>query len=316
MDPYQAAAAGASALVAAVKSQWVNKRERGSAGLIRLMCWLCQRRYRWLVEILLYPITAYFFLTAGASRRASRHFFQSATGRFLWIDHYRQLLCFARSLVDRISMLMGEAAHFKARPHGREQLVELNNKGIGFILLGSHLGNFEAAKLLLKDRVDIEVHIVAYFGGSRKIRAALDAINPDFTKNVIDPTHQDAVFQMRDVIESGGVLAILGDRTDIGEKQISVEFMGKQATLPAGPYFLAAILKCPVYCFFGLRVGNGLYDSYLVKLADRIKLSRGHREAQAKPYAQAYADLLAEKAIRYPYNWFNFFEFWNDPAAE
>ena len=263
---------------------------------------------------MLYPISAYFFVTSGSGYRASKHFFINATGSFSWQDHYRQLLCFAHSLVDRVTILMGEASQFSVEAHGREALIRAREDGQGLILLGAHLGNFEACKLLVKDRANIDVHIVAYFGGSQKIRRQLDAINPEFTHNIIDPTSAEAVFLMRDVVEKGGVLAILGDRVGIGEKKLDVEFLGETAPFPAGPYFLASILQCPIYCFFGLRAGDGIYHSYTIKLADKVILKRHQRQSDAQKYAQAYADMLAGKARDYPHNWFNFFEFW--PALE
>jgi predicted LPLAT superfamily acyltransferase len=292
-------------------NDWITARERGSTLLINFMIWLCQRRHRWLANLLLYPIAAYFFITGRTAHRASRHFFMLARGQTRWSDYYRQLLCFSRCLVDRVTILTGDADQFEVHPSGREALMEARRKGRGLIMLGSHLGNFEACKLLASDRMDIDIHIVAYLAGSTKIRQALDAINPKLQQNFIDPTEPDAVFQMRDVIDGGGVLAILGDRTGIGEKKVQVNFMGEQAWLPTGPYYLAAILHCPIFCFFGLRVDHDVYDTYAIKLADNITLARGQRQQQAQVYAQQYADLLADKARKYPYNWFNFYEFWN-----
>jgi predicted LPLAT superfamily acyltransferase len=295
-------------------SQWLEKKERGSRWTMRFMVWLCQQRYRWLVNLLLYPIAAYFLLTGPSVRRASRHYFLRAKGRYSWRDTYLQLLCFSRSLVDRVTILMGDSARFQVRPHGRETLYEAVGQGRGVIMLGSHLGNFEVIKVLARNKMAVDVHIVAWFAGSQKIRATLDTINPEIARNIIDPTHPNAIFAMREVIERGGILAILGDRTGIGEKQVPVEFLGETAYLPAGPYYMAAILGCPVFCFFGVRVGEYRYDTFVVKLAEQVKLARHQREQAARAYAQQYADLLGDKARAYPYNWFNFFEFWKPPA--
>jgi len=295
-------------------SDWISTRERGTSWTINLMIRLCQHRYRWLANLLLYPIAAYFSVTGRKAHRASRQFFTRARGQSHWLDYYRQLLCFSRCLVDRVAILTGDAGRFEIHPSGREQLKKARQDGRGIILLGSHLGNFEACKLLARDRMDIDIHIVAYFAGSSKIRQALDAIYPDRQKKFIDPTNPDAVFQMRDVIDNGGVLAILGDRTGIGEKKAVVDFMGEQAYLPTGPYYLAAILHCPIFCFFGLRTGHYAYDTYAIKLAESVTLPRGQRQQQAQIHAQRYADLLADKAREYPYNWFNFYPFWNREA--
>ncbi len=297
-----------------VVSRWISQKERGAEWTIRFMVWLSRRKFRFATDVLLYPIVLYFLIVAGESRKASRQFFERATGQFSLLDHYRQLMCFARSLVDRVAILSGEADSFEVIPHGREQLFEVRRKSQGLIMLGAHLGSFEAARVLLKDRADIDVHIVAYFAGSEKIRRALDALNPQLTRNVIDPTAADAIFSMRDVIENGGVLAILGDRVGIGDKTLAVDVLGARALLPSGPYFLASILQCPVYCFFGLRTGAKRYESFVFKLADRIQLDRGHREEQATIYAQRFADLMGEMARMHPDNWFNFFEFWCDPS--
>lgn len=295
-------------------SRWIGQKERGVEWTMHFMVWLCRSRWRWIADLLLYPITLYFFVTSGKNRTASRRFFERATGRFSRLDHYKQLLCFARSLVDRVAILSGGGADFSVVPYGREALLEARQQHKGLILLGSHLGSFEAARILLKDRTDIDVHIVAYFAQSGKIRRALDAINPELSNNVIDPTAPEAIFQMRDVIEHGGILAILGDRTGIGDKRLSVDFLGEPTELPAGPYYMAAILGCPIFCFFGVRIGHRRYESHVYQLADRVKLARGRREQQAQIYAQQYANLLGDMARKHPYNWFNFFEFWQTSA--
>ena len=295
-------------------SDWITARERGSSWTVNFMIRLCRRRHRWLVNLLLYPIAAYFFVTGRSAHRASRHFFMRATGQARWLDYYRQLLCFSRCLVDRVALLSGAADPFEVHSSGREVLMEARRDGRGLIMLGSHLGSFEACQLLARKHMELDVHIVAYFAGSTRIRQALDAINPALQHNIIDPTEPDAVFRMRDVIDSGGLLAILGDRTGIGEKYAQVDFLGEQAWLPTGPYYLASILQCPIVCFFGVRVDHDSYNTYAIKLTDRIRLARGRREQQAQACAQQYADLLADKAREYPYNWFNFYEFWNLPG--
>ena len=55
-----------------MSEQWRNQHERGSRGLVRLIIWLALHGGRALCRVLLVPITAYFFVTAPQSRRASR----------------------------------------------------------------------------------------------------------------------------------------------------------------------------------------------------------------------------------------------------
>jgi len=295
-------------------TKWITTRERGSILAIKIMAWLCRRCNHRLVNLLLYPITAYFFVTSRAAHKASKRFFALATAETNWSNFYRQLLCFSRSLVDRITMLNGDADVFKVNHSGRDSLMNSLKDGRGLIMLGSHLGNFEACQLLADDRMGITIHIVAYFSGSAKVRQALDAINPALHRRVIDPAEPDAVLRMRDVISKGGVLAMLGDRTGIGNRKVTLEFMGKPADFPSGPYHLASILGCPLFCFFGLRTGPFAYDTFAIRLFDALQTNRGGRDREILLYAQRYADILAEKAREYPSNWFNFSEFWNEPT--
>ena len=133
---------------------------------------------------------------------------------------------------------------------------------------------------------------------------------PELSQKIINPKETDAPLKMRDVIESGGVLAILGDRTGMGEKTVEVDFFGKPALLPAGPYYLASILNCPIYCFFGIRTGYEEYHSHVIKLTAGMNSQKHNRDESIRNHAQIYADILAEKASKHPDNWFNFFDFW------
>jgi len=291
-------------------SEWVEKKERGSTWTMRLMLFLCRHTGQWLVRPLLFPITGYFLLTSSKIRATSLHFYTKVNGRANWIDCFRQLHCFAQTLLDRIFILSGNAKRYKVTTQGRQILIEGQKRGHGIILLGSHLGSFEACRVLLRERAGLDVYVVAYFGSSQKIRMILDELNPELADRVIDPTEPDAIFTMRDVIENGGVLAILADRVGIGEKRATVSFFGEAIELPAGPYLLAHILGCPVYSFFGLLSGPRHYDNYVEKIAERILLPRNGRQEALNAYVQSYAERLEHYCRLYPYNWFNFYNIW------
>lgn len=296
----------------------MEKKERGSLWTMRLMLFLSRHIGPWLVRPLLYPIVAYFFVTSAEARAASLGFYARVRGERgrlgAWTDFYRQLLCFARTLLDRIFILSGNSARYSVRSEGREMLIEEQAHGHGMILLGSHLGSFEACRMLVRQKAGLDVHMVAYFGASQKIRSVLDALAPELANRIIDPTAPDAVFRMREVVEGGGALAILADRVGIGERRATAEFFGAAIELPAGPYLLAHALGCPVYSFFGLLAGKDRYDSYVERVAERVVLPRQERQRALDAYAQTYASQLEKYCRRYPYNWFNFYDYWEKQA--
>ncbi|MDQ6991754.1 MAG: hypothetical protein Q9M11_08500 [Mariprofundaceae bacterium] len=292
-------------------SEWVEKEERGSAWTIRLMMFLCKHTGQWLVRPLLYPIVAYFFLTSPDTRATSLRFFTKVNGHSDWRDCFKQLHCFAQTLLDRIFIMSGNTKRYQVTGRGREMFIKEQKRGKGMILLGSHLGSFEACRILIRDEAGLDVYMVAYFGGSKKIRMILEKLNPGLMSRIIDPTEPEAIFKMREAIESGGILAILGDRVGIGEKKASVRFFGEEVELPAGPYLLAHILGCPVYSFFGLLTDKYHYDSCLEPIAECIKLPRKDRQQALNAYAQGYADRLEYYCRKHPYNWFNFYDYWS-----
>jgi predicted LPLAT superfamily acyltransferase len=47
------------------------------------------------------------------------------------------------------------------------------------------------------------------------------------------------------------------------------------------------------------------------KLADRVELPRKNRDEALAHHAAMFAEQLATFARRYPLQWYNFFDFWN-----
>jgi len=291
-------------------SNWVAKKERGSLWTMQLMLFLCRHTGTWLVQPLLLPIVTYFFLTSPEIRASSLRFYTRVNGHSNWRDYFRQLYCFARTLLDRIFILSGNTARFKVNSYGRDMLLACRQQQRGAILLGSHLGSFEACRVLIREKAGIDLHIVAYFGGSQKIRRVLDSLNPELASRIIDPTAPDAIFKMREVVENGGILAILADRVGIGEKKADARFFNETIELPSGPYLMAHVLGCPVYSFFGLMTASNHYECHVELLSERITIPRQNRQQAVGEYVQRYADRLEHYCRMAPYNWFNFYDYW------
>ncbi|MBV8653201.1 MAG: glycosyltransferase family 2 protein, partial [Alphaproteobacteria bacterium] len=77
------------------------------------------------------------------------------------------------------------------------------------------------------------------------------------------------------------------------------------------PYILAHLLGCPVYLLFCLREKGG-YRLYFERFAERIELPRGPGRGEALAgHAGRYAGRLADLALLAPFQWYNFFDFWN-----
>jgi predicted LPLAT superfamily acyltransferase len=112
---------------------------------------------------------------------------------------------------------------------------------------------------------------------------------------------------------------MLADRVGVGDQsRVSwVPFLGERAAIPHGPFLLAGALKCPVLLMIGLRRDATTYEVFVEMLADEIVLPATDRVGALDALARHYASRLEHYCLRAPYQWFNFYEFWDtlSPSA-
>jgi predicted LPLAT superfamily acyltransferase len=94
-----------------------------------------------------------------------------------------------------------------------------------------------------------------------------------------------------------------------------VPFLGAQARFPLGPWLIAAALGCPVALFFGLYRGGARYEVGFEVFSEGERVTRDAREAAAARSLARYVARLQEHARSAPYNWFNFYDFWDAGRA-
>jgi predicted LPLAT superfamily acyltransferase len=146
---------------------------------------------------------------------------------------------------------------------------------------------------------------------NQNISRFFDALNPTIAGTVITPDRPDTLIRARENLDAGYFVGMLGDRVFGADKTTRCHFLGAPATLPAGPMLLAAMMHCPVILFFGLYRGGNRYDIYLEHFADEIVLNREHRAEEIQSWMQRYVARLEHYARLAPYNWFNFYSFWD-----
>jgi predicted LPLAT superfamily acyltransferase len=229
-----------------------------------------------------------------------------------WLDAYRHLRTFGLVTLDRVFLLQGRRDLFDLTAHGTEHLDALTAKKQGALLLGAHMGSFEVMRARADGRGH-DIRVLAYAGNAQKIGQVLAALSPEMQARIIPLGGMDALIRAKDALDQGAILAMLGDRTGLNDKTTEVEFMGKSAPFPTGPFLLSSALRCPVLLVFGIYCGGNRYQLYCEPFADRIVLPRKDREGALRGYVQAYAQRLEAIAREHPYNWFNMYNFW-DPT--
>ena len=294
-------------------AQWKQRPEGGS----RFAIWLIRSigRYggRGVARVLLYPITVYFLVRRAPERRASHRWLDRALGRPAtpW-DIARHLHTFAATILDRVFLLSGQLRRFEVTVSGVETVHDYIDAGRGVLLFGSHLGSFEVLRVLKNRRPDIKLRVVLDKGHNPAMTQLLDALNPEIAATVID-AGQDGpsiVLAVQQAIDEGAVVAMLVDRTQPGEPAQVVPFFGHDARLPTGPWLIAAVLGAPVVLAFGLYRGGNRYDLEFEPFSDGVHAPRPRRAAVLTSLIRGYAARLEHYARQAPYNWFNFYDFW------
>ena len=291
--------------------EWVARPERSSVAAIRLIVWVALRLGRPAARLLLYPICLYFVVFSRKPRRASAKFLERALGRRPGFnDLFRHYHVFAACLLDRVFFLNDQTDQFDIHVHGEEVAVEMLKRGTGCLLLGGHMGSFEAIRTLGRKQPGLKVSLVMYEENARKINSVLGAINPDLALEVIALGRPDSMLKVRESLDRGDFVGMLGDRTLEGEGEIRLPFMGEPASFATGPFQLAALLKRPVVLMVGLYGGGRRYDVHFEQLADFSTVSTPERAGEVRQAAGRFAERLEHFARLSPYNWFNFYDFW------
>ncbi len=293
------------------QAAWSHNPERSNMSMLRVMTWISLRLGRHAARAVLHLIATYFLLFAPASRHASNDYLRRALGRpARWRDLYRHFFTFAATIHDRIYLVNRRFALFDLEIHGEDILRGLLAGGNGLFLMGAHLGSFEVIRAIGWKDTDLRVAMVMHEENAKKINAMLAAINPGAAQDVIGLGHIDSMLNVQKRLDDGGVVGMLVDRTLGDDTLYPVHILDADANLPVGPFRMAALLRRPVVFMVGLYLGGNRYAIHFEPLADFSDIARGQRDAAVQAAITRYAALLDHYCRKAPYNWFNFFDFW------
>lgn len=297
-----------------MSAPWTAQPERGSGALMRLIAWIARTLGRTTARLLLPPISLYFVVFSGPARRSSQAYLGRITGQPAGPGAvYRHYHTFAATILDRIFFLTDRFEPFDISVHGLDALETPLAKGRGVVLVGGHLGSFEIMRSLAVLRGGIPLKILMYPQNSQRITSILNALNPDVAANVITLGSPSAMLEVKEWLDGGGCIGMLGDRITHGEKVVPVPFLGEDAPFPVGPFLLAALCRAPVVAFSGLYKGGGRYDLHFKNLGDGTPLPRAERSAALVSQVHGFVACLEAWCKEAPYNWFNFYDVWKRP---
>jgi predicted LPLAT superfamily acyltransferase len=305
--------------------QWFRIRERGSMFGMRFALGVYKYLGRHACRLLIWPVTAYFYVTDRRGRDASRKYFERLysteagknalghePGRR---DIYRQFRAFGDAAIDKFAAWFGHITRRHTTWHNRELALGYLDRNEGVVLLGAHLGNLEAMRGVIEDTPRARINALMWVSNAEHFMRVLTGACPQMKDRLIavDELTPQTSIMLQQKISDGEFIAMMGDRLTAGaeDRNITIDFLGAPARFPQGPLIMASLLKCPVLLVFALRTDKGDYEIHMEKLADRIVLPRKDRASALREYLKTYAERLEHYACKAPHQWFNFYDFWD-----
>ncbi len=299
---------------------WSKIEERGIIWGMQLLLKVYLLFGRTVLQVFLYPVVSYYWLTNTKGRHASLEYLQKVAGylpqgtvRTGLYGSYRHFISFANALIDKLAAWSGALSLQDVDCQGREAVVRHLEQGQGLLILGSHLGNMEVCRVIASLRKNITVNVLVHTKHAEKFNTLLNRYAETGRMSLIQVTEINAATAMllQDKIDAGELVVIAADRTPVtGQGRVATaEFLGQAALFPQGPFILAALLKCPVYTLFCLK-RNNRQVIYFDFFSAGLVFPRSQRDAMIRECVQNYAALLQKYCLSEPLQWFNFYDFW------
>lgn len=305
-------------------SHWSSLAERGAYWGLGFLALLYRVTGRYGCMVAVFPIAFYFHLTGAEQRRASREFLQRAyRAKGIeynpgWFATLRHSLYFARKTVDTFAAWLGGVSPSAVVTVDKRTLERVTADRRGILLIVSHLGNIDISRAVLDDAQRSRIKVLVHTIHAENFARILRRFRPEAMADTIQVTDMNpgTMIELKEAIERGDWVAIAGDRTPVrGDERISMApFLGANAPFPQGPYILAHLLECPVYLMFCMRE-NGGYALHFEEFAERITLPRRDKQAAIAEWCARYAQRLESFCLNDPFQWYNFFDFWQAPQT-
>ncbi|MBR5097205.1 MAG: hypothetical protein IK094_08895 [Treponema sp.] len=315
--------------------EWFNTKEIStSTRPYRLTFWCLKHFPRWLVNFIIYCAALYFFIFSKFCRRESiryQKYLRDYNPSFKKIRPLKQVTSFAVTLVEKIDCWTNpvplENIHFN--DDDVYALIDQLNQGKGAFIIVSHLGDSEILRSLAnKNEIGVNrkipIAVLTDLDINSNFSKTLNTISSDYTLNTINVNDitPATIEKIQDTIDAGGLVVCSGDRLskNKNERVLAHNFLGRPAPFSYGSFFLADFVGAPTYFVWGLKNRNLILkrerEMFVVKAKTQVGGSRKQRDERINALCAEFVQRLESLVQKYPYQWYNFFDFWMFPNGE
>ena len=292
----------------------MNKWKGKSKGTIlgyRIFVWCIRNIGIRSAYFVLYFVAFYYFLFEKKSNHYYRYYFQKRLNYGFWktkFSLFQSYFTFGQTLIDKTAISAGLREKYTYEFDGIQNLRDLLNDKKGGVLISAHIGNFEIAEHFFADiDFDCQINLVTTDQEVTVIKEYLESVSVKATsmKFIYVKDDMSHIFEINEALSNNELICFTGDRYFEGSKFLEAELLGKTAKFPAGPFMIASRLGVPVVYVYVMKEENLHYHLY-ARVAQNVK----KRDAQG--LLNSYTQNLEMMIRKYPLQWFNYFDFWDD----
>jgi predicted LPLAT superfamily acyltransferase len=282
----------------------------GQWGLIVLFKFLDIRVGYFLMSL----VVPFYMLFSGKCARAIYHFFRKQFNYSRWksfIKTYKNHFLFGQVILDRFAVFAGKKNLFEIEIIGDEHFDRLAKGEKGFVIAGSHIGNFEIGGYLLHSTKK-KFNALVYAGETETVQKNRIKILGKNNINLI-PVLEDMshLFAVNAALQNGEIVSMPCDRILGSAKSVECDFLKGKADFPVGAFALAATFDVEVLAVFVMKKAGKQYKIYIKPVEIDNKEYETKREKTAR-YVRSYVKEVEAMVREYPEQWFNYYEFWKN----
>lgn len=274
--------------------------------LIRILRFIDNRILYVFVAIFVIPVCLILNPSCGITYRYFRKQHNYGKLKAAWKTYVNHCL-FGQVVIDKFAMYAGKT--FNVAVEGFDHYKQLAAKDDAFILLSSHVGNYEIAGYTLKAE-NKKFNALVFFGEKASVmenRAKLFArTNINMIAIRPDMSH---LFEIDQALVNGETVSMPADRIFGSQKKITLPFLNGEADFPYGPFGVATMRSLDVMTIHVMKTSWNSYKIIITPLNYNKEVSR---KEQVEELCHLYVQELEKIVKQYPTQWYNYFEFWND----
>lgn len=222
-----------------------------------------------------------------------------------FVNVYRNHFVFGQVIIDRFAAYSG--MKFKLNMDGYDKFLSYADQPEGFIMLSSHVGNYEMAGYTLVSEKKT-FNALVYGGETEMVMGNRQRMLYGNNINLIPVTDDFShLFKINSALANGEILSIAGDRFFESSKTFECDLLGSPARFVAGPFALAVMREVKILAVFVMKDKWNSYNVHIREIKADASLPSKQR---MQMLARNFASELEAVVRKYPTQWFNYYDFW------